>query len=60
MFSLRQTPDAKAAAVAHVQAQVVASIKSCDGQWCRLTGPNYDGWLEQTSLWGAYPGETVK
>lgn len=60
MFMLRQSPDAKAAPAANLQAQVVASIKSCDGKWCRLTGPNFDGWLEQTNLWGAYPGEVVK
>jgi SH3-like domain-containing protein len=27
--------------------------------WCRLTGPNFDGWMEQERLWGVYPNEKL-
>jgi SH3-like domain-containing protein len=39
---------------------VVASVKSCDGNWCRLKGEGYDGYMSQTNLWGVYPGEKVE
>jgi SH3-like domain-containing protein len=39
---------------------VVAGVKKCDGQWCRLKGEGYDGYMAQTNLWGVYPGEKVE
>jgi SH3-like domain-containing protein len=39
---------------------VVASVKKCDGDWCRLKGEGYDGFMSQTNLWGVYPGEKVE
>ena len=60
LLTLRQAPSASAAAVARMQPGVIANIKSCDGAWCRLFGERFDGYLEQATLWGAYPGETVK
>lgn len=60
LLTLRQAPAASAAAVARLQAGVIAGVKSCDGVWCRLFGERFDGYLEQSTLWGAYPGETVK
>ena len=60
LLTLRQAPSASAAAVARMQPGVIANVKSCDGAWCRLFGERFDGYLEQSTLWGAYPGETVK
>ena len=45
---------------ARLQPGVVANVKSCDGKWCRIYGEGYDGFLEQTTLWGVYPGEKVQ
>jgi SH3-like domain-containing protein len=45
--------------VARLQPGVIASVKSCDGKWCRIYGEGYDGYIEQTLLWGVYPGEKV-
>ena len=39
---------------------VVAGVKKCDGDWCRLKGEGYDGFMSQTNLWGVYPGEKVE
>jgi SH3-like domain-containing protein len=60
LLALRQAPLETAGTVARLQAGVIASIKSCDGKWCRLSGERFDGYLEQANLWGAYPGESVR
>lgn len=60
LFLLRTTPSESGAAVAKLQAGVIASVKNCDGKWCRLFGDKFDGYLDQSLLWGAYPGEAVK
>lgn len=60
LLALRQAPTPSAGLVARLQPGVIGTIKSCDGKWCRLTGERFDGYLEQSNLWGAYPGETVK
>lgn len=44
---------------ARLQAGVLATVKRCNNNWCRITGQGYDGWIEQERLWGVYPGETV-
>jgi SH3-like domain-containing protein len=52
--------DAKAALAARLQAGVVGQIKSCDGKWCEFAGKNFDGWIQQERVWGAYPNEKVE
>ena len=49
-----QTPIAK------LSPGVVGSLRSCDGKWCRLTGKDFDGYIQQENLWGVYPGEKVE
>lgn len=46
--------------VARLAAGVVGEIESCDGQWCRLSAGGYHGFIEQSQLWGVYPGEIVR
>ena len=46
--------------VARLEPRVQASVKSCNGAWCRIIGPGFDGWIEQTRLWGVYPNEKVE
>lgn len=45
--------------VARLQPGVIANIKRCDGQWCRVFGEGFDGYIEQRDLWGVYPNEKV-
>lgn len=45
--------------VAQVGAGVVGEVEGCDGEWCEVTAGGYDGYVEQTQLWGVYPGEKV-
>jgi len=50
---------AGAALVANVAAGVVGEVESCTGEWCEISTNGYDGWIEQSMLWGVYPGEAV-
>lgn len=45
--------------VANLASGAMADIKSCDGNWCKITVNDYSGYVEQSMLWGAYPGEVV-
>ena len=60
MVTLYEHPDIEAAEVARLQAGVVGSLKSCDGTWCQFAGKNFDGYIRQERLWGAYPNEKVE
>ncbi|MER2534181.1 MAG: SH3 domain-containing protein [Rhizobiaceae bacterium] len=59
-LNLLKSPQAGAGAVAMLEPGVIGSIESCDGDWCRISVSGHSGWLEQTFVWGAYPGEQVK
>ena len=45
--------------VAQAAAGVLAEVEGCNGQWCQVDAGSYDGFVEQTQLWGVYPGEKV-
>ncbi len=47
-------------AVAKLGSGVIGNLRGCDGQWCRLAGKDYDGYIAQENLWGVYPGEKVE
>jgi SH3-like domain-containing protein len=39
---------------------VLGIVKRCNGQWCRFVGEGFDGWIEQSRLWGVYPNEKIE
>ncbi|HET9273995.1 MAG TPA: SH3 domain-containing protein [Methyloceanibacter sp.] len=47
-------------AVAALQAGVLGSVLSCDGEWCNMSVEDYSGYVQQDKLWGVYRGEDVK
>ena len=49
--------EASATVVAYLQPRVVADVERCTGAWCLVKGEGYEGWIEQTRLWGVYPDE---
>ena len=53
-------PSGDAAPVAKLGPNVLANVRSCDKQWCRVNGDGYDGFIRQNELWGVYPDETVE
>ena len=60
LVPLYARPDAASAATARLQSGVLGQLKSCNGTWCQFTGKNFDGWIRQERLWGAYPNEKVE
>jgi SH3-like domain-containing protein len=52
--------DAHGTLVARLQPGVLASVKQCSGNWCRISGAGFDGWIAQERLWGVYPGEKLE
>jgi SH3-like domain-containing protein len=56
---LRANPDAASPPVAKLAVGVVGDVRSCTGDWCEIAVDGYDGWIEQSMLWGVYPGEKV-
>jgi len=59
LIALRAQPDAAARVVANLQPGVIATLRSCNGNWCETEAGGRRGWVEQSQLWGAYPGETI-
>ena len=57
---LRASADPKSAVTARLQAGVLAAVKHCSDNWCRIVGQGFDGWIEEQRLWGVYPGEKVE
>ncbi len=49
-----------AAALAHVEAGVLANVRSCDGRWCLVNVAGYSGYIQQHRVWGVYKGEVVR
>lgn len=58
-FSLYEKSLVSATVIAKLQSNVLASVRSCDGTWCRIRGEGFDGYIQQSNLWGVYPGEKL-
>ncbi len=50
----------KSAPVAQLQPNVIANVRGCDGAWCRISGDGFDGFIQQSNLWGVYPNEKIE
>lgn len=59
-INLLSKPDKESRTVALIEPGVVGSIKRCNGEWCEMSFAGTTGWLTQSQLWGAYPGETIE
>ena len=46
--------------VAIIEPGAIGTIRQCNGEWCQMSFEGHTGWLNQTLVWGAYPGEAVK
>ncbi|WP_222875964.1 SH3 domain-containing protein [Terrihabitans soli] len=57
VLPLRQDDAADAAVAAQLQPKVLANVSACTGEWCRIYGTGFDGWIQQDLLFGVYPGE---
>jgi SH3-like domain-containing protein len=59
LVPLYEGDNVKSRIVAELQGGVVGQIKFCNGKWCEFSGKNFEGWIEQDRIWGAYPSEKV-
>jgi SH3-like domain-containing protein len=59
-FFLYGRPNIKSDYVAKLQSGVIGNIRTCDGEWCRVEGEGFDGYIRQVELWGVYPNEKVE
>jgi len=60
VFTLFSRPSKTSSPTARLQPGVIASVKTCDGIWCRITGEGFDGYVEQADLWGVYANEKIE
>jgi SH3-like domain-containing protein len=60
LVTLHEKPDTQSAVTAQLERGVIASVKRCSGDgWCYLSGRGFEGYVQQTRLWGVYPNEKV-
>ena len=45
--------------VAKLQSGVLANVKTCQANWCRVFGDGFEGFIPQGDLWGVYPEEPI-
>lgn len=53
-------PSLSSFAIAKLESGVIAKVRKCQRNWCRVQVDSIDGWIEQAHLWGVYPKETIK
>ena len=53
-------PDVESAAVAKLERGVIGTVKRCADGWCAINGRGFDGWIQQTRLWGVYQDEKIE
>jgi SH3-like domain-containing protein len=60
LAALYQAADVHSTITARLQVGVLAAVKHCTGTWCQISGDGFTGWIEQSALWGVYPGEKIE
>ena len=58
-FKLFTSPRTSGDLAATLQSGVIVNIRSCDGAWCLVDGEGFKGYIQQSNLWGVYPGDRV-
>ncbi|HWG04510.1 MAG TPA: SH3 domain-containing protein [Beijerinckiaceae bacterium] len=57
---LYSKPSDSSAIVAKLQSGVLGNVRKCDGgSWCVIYGEGFEGYMQQSNLWGVYPDEKV-
>ena len=60
LVTLHEKPDTQSPVTARLERGVIATVKRCTGEgWCYLAGRGFEGFVQQTRLWGVYPNEKV-
>ncbi len=56
---MMNSPQQSAGVVANVSAGAVGNVEKCTGNWCQVKLGSYEGWINQSMLWGVYPNEKL-
>jgi SH3-like domain-containing protein len=54
-----RTPAPSAEIVAKLEPDVMGEIRSCQGDWCRVSTQGVSGWVTRTEIWGVYKSEPI-
>lgn len=57
--AMRSLSKVDSSVVAFAEAGTIASVRECDGRWCRVIIEPFEGWIEQKLLWGVYEREAI-
>ena len=49
-----------AAVVAYMEPGVIAQIRSCDSETCKIQIEDIEGYISKNTLWGVYPDEKIE
>ncbi len=55
---IRVTPNSNAPIVAELEPNVLAGVSECEAGWCKVSGSDWAGWIDQSRLFGIYPDES--
>ncbi len=58
-IAMRRGAEDQAAKLAMLKSGVVGEVSGCTGNWCAMSVDGFDGWVEQSQLFGVYPGERI-
>jgi SH3-like domain-containing protein len=58
--NMRRESQPSSSVVAKLEPGVTMSIGECNGDWCFAKTDGAEGWVAQSEIWGAYPGEAFK
>ena len=59
-FKVFGTASERGDLAATLESGVIVNIRSCDGAWCYVDGEGFKGYIQQSNLWGVYPGDKVQ
>ena len=57
---LRTNPDSTSNIIAELEPFVLAKISECKLNWCEVSGNDWEGWVEQSQLFGVYVDENIE
>jgi SH3-like domain-containing protein len=58
--NMRREPQPSSSTVAKLEPGVLLHVGQCNGNWCFVSTEGSEGWVAQSEIWGAYPGEAFK
>ena len=57
--AVHDQPDAGSLVIAFADKGVIAFLKECTLDWCRVSGKGYSGWVQKTRVFGVFDDEII-